>query len=157
MRLPITRKEMDMSLINFIDMSSRYADLSDSVDELIGEWVGRIELGRERERETDSRRGWSRKTLDDRVNVAVEARERHSDSSKRRIGRREDWGVTCSESRTFSWRRCCSMLLGLAILSAMEGGEGAMLTAEPAEGAEEKMGIPLERMLQYSYQLINIK
>jgi hypothetical protein len=46
---------------------------------------------------------------------------------KRRAGE-----VACSESRTFSWRRCCSMLLGLAILSAMEGGEGAILTAELA-------------------------
>jgi hypothetical protein len=73
MRLPIARKETDMPLINFIDTSSRYADLSDSTDELIGEWVGRIEVSRERARETDSRRGWSRKTVDDRVNVAVEA------------------------------------------------------------------------------------
>jgi hypothetical protein len=72
MRLPIARKETDMSFINFIDPSSRYADLSDSADELTGEWVGGIELSRERARETDSRRGWSRRTLDDRVVVAVE-------------------------------------------------------------------------------------
>jgi hypothetical protein len=73
MRLPIARKETDMPLINFIDMSSHYADLSDSVDELIGEWVvGSSWAGRESERRTAGG-DWSRKTLDDRVNVAVEA------------------------------------------------------------------------------------
>jgi hypothetical protein len=49
-------------------------------------------------------------------------------------------GVTCSENRTFSWRRCCSILLGLAILSAMEGGEDAMLTAELAGRGEGENG-----------------
>jgi hypothetical protein len=66
MGLSIAKKETDMSLINSIDTSSRYANLSDSADELIGEWVGRTELSRERARERDSR------TLDDRVDVAVE-------------------------------------------------------------------------------------
>jgi hypothetical protein len=73
MRLPIARKETDMSFINFVDTDSRYADLNDSADELIGEWIGRIDLSRKRARKTDSRRGWSRKTVDDCVNVAVEA------------------------------------------------------------------------------------
>jgi hypothetical protein len=72
MGLSIAKKETDMSLINSIDTSSRYANLSDSADELIGEWVGRTELSRERARERDSRRGRSRRTLDDRVDVAVE-------------------------------------------------------------------------------------
>jgi hypothetical protein len=73
MRLPIARKETDMSVIDIIDTSSRHVDLSDSANELIGEWVGRIGLDKERAQETDSRRGWSRKMLDDRVNMAVEA------------------------------------------------------------------------------------
>jgi hypothetical protein len=73
MRLPIARKETDMSLVNFIDTSSSYADLSDSADELTSEWVRGMERRRERTRETESRRGRFRRTLDGRIDVVVEA------------------------------------------------------------------------------------
>lgn len=91
MTLPIARKETNMSLVNFIDMSSIYVDLSDSMDELTNEWVRGIELRRERVREMESRGRRSRRTLGDRIGVAVGAQTqrpfREMDRSKRRPGK----------------------------------------------------------------------
>ena len=89
--MPIARKETNMSLVNFIDMSSIYVDLSDSMDELTNEWVRGIELRRERVREMESRGRRSRRTLGDRIGVAVGAQTQRSlremNWSKRRPGK----------------------------------------------------------------------